>query len=237
MLGLGDTEPVDPAKVLRMNRDITIVRRPFEGNISGCFLRGQPSSVVILNSKRTVGHQNFTLAHEFYHVEFEPELQGSVCPIEDASDDRPDSERLADEFAANFLVPAEGIDELMYRQVKGERSHVDMASLIEMEQYFGVSHRAMLRRMKETGWLDDEKVEEFKEGITSFARLLGYDTSLYSKPENFEILSPYVRLARDSYEKGKITWGKFCQLLGEAGLGDLIGAEEETCVENEDRER
>ncbi len=235
-LGASETEPLDLARVLRMNRDITIIRKPFDGNVSGCFLRGRLCSVVLLNSKRTVGHMNFTLAHELYHIDFEPGLQGSVCLVDEGAWNKSESEQIADEFAGNLLVPDAGLEQQMYRLKRGNKPAVTMAEMIEIEQYFGVSHRAMLRRMISTGWLDEDTAASLREGVTSIARSLGYDTTLYSQPGDFVVLSPYARLAKSSFEEGGITWGKYRQLMVEAGLAGLLSLEEESCLEDEGRE-
>lgn len=234
-LGVSETGPIDLTRVLRMNRDITIIRKPFEGNVSGCFLRGRLCNVVLLNSNRTVGHMNFTLAHELYHIDFEPGLQGSVCFIDEDEWNKLESERLADEFAANLLVPDAGLEEQMYRLRRGDRLPLSMAEIIEMEQYFGVSHRAMLKRLVSAGWLDEYTAASLKEGVISVARSLGYDITLYSKPGDFVIISPYARLAKQSFEEGRISWGKYRQLLVEAGLPELLTLEE-SCPEDEGKE-
>jgi Zn-dependent peptidase ImmA (M78 family) len=235
-LGVSETEPIDLARVLRMNKDITIIGKPFDGNVSGCFLRGRLCSVVLLNSNRTVGHMNFTLAHEFYHIDFEPGLQGSVCLIDEDAWNRSESEQIADEFAANLLVPDAGLEEQIYRLRRGDKSPLRMAEIIELEQYFGVSHRAMLRRLTSTRRLDEGTVASLKEGVISVARSLGYDTTLYTKPGDFLVLSPYARLAKGSFEDGRISWGKYRQLLVEAGLADLLSLEEESCLKDEGKE-
>lgn len=236
-LGLSGSEPLDPTKILRMKKGISIVRKPLDSSISGCFLRGRKASVVLLNSKRTAGHQNFTVAHEFYHIEYEPALQGSVCKVEEIGSTRSDSEQMADEFAANFLVPAEAVEELMFRLRGSRNTAVGIAEVIELEQYFGISHQAMLRRLKNLGWLSARQVQSLQGGVTAWARRLGYDTSLYSISGVAEVLSPYARLAREAYERGKISWGKYRQLIAEGGLADLILAEEESPLENEDCKR
>lgn len=66
-----------------------------------------------------------------------------------------------------------------------------------------------------------------REGVISVARSPGYDTTLYSKPGNFAVLSPYARLAMSSFEEGTISWGKYRQLMVEAGLAALLSLEEE----------
>ncbi|HHY76721.1 MAG TPA: ImmA/IrrE family metallo-endopeptidase [Firmicutes bacterium] len=225
-LGVSETGPIDLARVLRMNRDITIIKKPFEGNVSGCFLRGRTCNVILLNSNRTVGHMNFTLAHELYHIDFEPGLQGSVCSIDEDEWNKLESEQIADEFAANLLIPDAGLEEQMYRLRRGNRFPLSMAELIELEQYFGVSHRAMLKRLVSARWLDENTAASLKDGVISVARSLGYDTTLYSKHGDFAVISPYARLARKCFQDGRISWGKYRQLLVEAGLIELVTLEE-----------
>jgi Zn-dependent peptidase ImmA (M78 family) len=228
-LGLDEHEPLDIARVLRLVEGITLVRRPFEGNISGCFVRGKTAKMIVINSARSLGHQNFTMAHEYYHLVCEPGLTGSVCVAEEFGS-RPVSEAKADDFAGNFLVPREALAEAVYRLSRSRNQPLKMGDLIELEQLFGVSHKAMRVRLKQLGYLTAAQSDNLKDGVTREARALGFDVSLYSPTNDIKIQSPYPRLAREVLERGLISSGKYREMMLEGGFFDLIfGQDEEEC--------
>jgi len=220
-LGLDDYEPLDIARVLRLVERITLVRRPFEGNISGCFIRGKTAKMIVINSARTRGHQNFTMAHEYYHLIYEPELTGSVCVAEQFGSRSP-SEAAADDFAANFLVPREALANAVYRLGHSDKKPLEMADLIELEQLFAVSHKAMIVRLKQLGYLSEIESRRLSEGVKREAHALGFDLSLYNPTNDVEIQSPYPRLAREALERGLISHGRYREMMLEGDFFDLV---------------
>lgn len=225
-LGLDDTEPLDIARVLRLVEGITLSGRPFEGNISGCFVRGKTAKMITINSARSLGHQNFTMAHEYYHLICEPERSGGVCIAEEFGS-RPVSEASADDFAANFLVPREALAEAVYRLSHSRNRPLEMADLIELEQLFGVSHRAMRVRLGQLGYLSASQSEALKDGVMREARALGFDVSLYNPTNDIKVQSPYPRLAREALGRGLISSGKYREMMMEGGFFDLVFSQNE----------
>jgi len=54
------------------------------------------------------------------------------------------------------------------------------ATILRLEQYFKVSHEAMLWRLLDVGYFRNRKqMEAYRAGVTRQAELLDYDTSLY----------------------------------------------------------
>lgn len=220
-LGFSEYEPLDIARVLRWVEGITLVWKPFDGNISGLFVRGETARMITINSARTVGHQNFTMAHEYYHLMYEPELKGSVCAAETFGS-RSASETDADHFAANFLVPREALEEAVHRLDPSGKRPLQMADLIELEQLFQVSHHAMRVRLGKLGYITASQSEQLKDGVKKNARALGFDVCLYSPTSDFRIQSPYPRLAREAFDKELISTGKYREMMLEAGFFDLV---------------
>lgn len=224
-LGLSAFESIDIIKVLRENEDVNFILKPFESRISGMFLRLGTTKVIVLNTARTLGHQRFTAAHEYYHLCFDTGMMGGLC-IAGRSKQTITSEAEADLFAANLLMPAEGIAHSIYKRTRGVRK-ITIDDVVNLEQKFGVSRAAMLIRLKKLGYLTEKQLSEMKEyPVIQTARILGYELDLYQPTNRDAVLSSYAEKAKIALESGYISEGRYRQLLLEAGLIDLIYGEE-----------
>lgn len=221
-LGFNLLVPVDIWWVLR-TEGISVIKKPLKSEISGLFMRKQDVALVLVNSARTLGHQNCTAAHEYFHLRYDVELTGRVCTAGNF-DPRNASERNADYFAAYFLVPDEAIEWQVERRTGGRS--IDLPDVIALEQYFGVSHQAMLIRLVETGHLSEKEREQWSEGIIEAAEQLGYDPKLYIPTNEEVVLSDYAEKAMLALKRGLISTGRYEELLLEAGYADLVYGEE-----------
>lgn len=223
-LGLSAYEPIDIIKVLRENEDVSFILKPFESEISGMFLRLGEISVIVLNTARSLGHQRFTAAHEYYHLCFDKGMTGRICFV--GSEQTSEREKEADLFAANLLMPAEGIANSIFRRTQGMRG-IAIDDVVSLEQKFGVSRAAMLIRLKQLGYLTDTQYNDMKDWPARHtARILGYSTDLYNPTNEDAVLSSYAEKVKIAYDAGYISVGRYRQLLREAGLVDLLYGEE-----------
>ena len=223
-LGLGEYEPLDLVKLLRECLDISLVLKPLSPAVSGVFLRLGQSEVIMLNTDKTLGHQRFTAAHEYCHLRYDRGLSRRACVTGLFNQDNP-SEREADYFAVNLLLPAGGI---ALRLHKRGRKDVSLEDVIDLEQYYGASHQAALIRLKHLGYLTQKQVEAMGDGVIAMARRLGYRPDLYLPTREDRIDSGYAEKAKRALDQGLITEGRYEQLLLEAGYADLLyGGEEE----------
>lgn len=223
-LGLGEYEPLDLIKLLRECLDVNLVFKPLSPAVSGVFLRLGKSEVVMLNTAKTLGHQRFTAAHEYCHLRYDRGLSRRACAAGLFNQDNP-SEREADYFAANLLMPAGGI---ALRLHKRGCKDVNLEDAIDLEQYYGTSHQAALIRLRHLGYLTPKQVEAMGHGVIAMARKLGYRPDLYQPTREDRIDSGYAAKAKRVLDQGLITEGRYEQLLLEAGYADLLyGGEEE----------
>ena len=102
--------------------------------------------IIGINSSASYGRQRFTLAHELYHVLFDKGQIRIICDMR-MGDDKTETEKEADCFASYFLMP---YDALM--QYAENKEVWTLRDVIEAEQFFPISHQAMLFRLK-YGWL------------------------------------------------------------------------------------
>lgn len=221
--GISLYSPIDIMKLLRDAR-INVIIEPLMSNISGFFLRNGRNQLVFINSAKTKGHQSFTGAHEFYHIKYDLDLSGRACTVGEFDKKSP-SEFKADIFAAFLLAPDEAINFHIHRMGKHD-DKLTYNNIIELEQYFGLSHRAMLNRLKEMELITPEELKEFRIGVTNQALRSGYDITLYQPTLEVKILSDYAQKALYALEKNLITEGKYEELLLEGGLANILYGEE-----------
>lgn len=184
----------------------------FESKISSGMLIG-------INSNMSIGRQNFTLAHELYHLLYEENKNNFViCDYSSESE----SEIEANIFASYLLIPYEGLK----RYAKNMNiSKWSLDDVIAAEQYYQISHMALLFRLVEQNFITEEESLEFQNvKISHEARIRGFNDDLYyPSPEDrkYFSLGNYVKSVGKAYSSNKISVGKKDELLLDGFRGDL----------------
>ncbi|SDG72243.1 Zn-dependent peptidase ImmA, M78 family [Thermoanaerobacter thermohydrosulfuricus] len=227
-LGLTFYEAVDVFKIFREIENISIIIMKMSNKMSGLFLRKGQANVIVINSRKSLGHQRFTAAHEYYHFKYGKGVISRICPIKKFEDDNPE-EREANIFAINFLLPADGVKYVLQKRTKGAKIKIN--DIIFLEQYFGVSHQCMLIRLKELGIINELQKKEFSQNIITKAKEYGFSTQLYknTSDKDIQVYSDYAEIAKKLLEANRISYGKYEELLIKGGYAHLIfEMEEET---------
>lgn len=222
--GISPVAPIDVWKLLQNTR-VSLIKEPLESDISGMFLKKGSAELIFINTRTTMGHQNFTAAHEFFHLKYNPELQSRVCNTGQFSTKNA-LEQQADYYAAYLLAPDNAINYFLYKRFNWTNKKLSLSNVIDLGQYLGMSHHAMLIRLLQTDWIDEQEADQFKTNIIKNARELGYDTDLYRPTNEKKIISNYAEKAKIALDHNLITTGKHNELLLEVGLGDLLFEEE-----------
>ncbi len=210
-LKLSSMTPVDVVDVCRLKK-INLIFKPYgRDSFSGISMKIDRDMFVVVNSSKTLGHQNFTIAHEFYHLFYEKGFEKSICKISNIEEEK---ERDAHCFAINFLVP----DEAVTKFFGDTKSDPKVGDIVRFESIYKISHKAMLIKLERMGMLSSEYLKEIERGIIKFAKEMEIDQSLYRPTEKLQIISDYVMLARKAYEEKKISIGKFEELLRKVDL-------------------
>ena len=184
----------------------------FESKIASNMLIG-------INSNMSIGRQNFTLAHELYHLLYEENKNNFViCDYSSESD----SEIEANIFASYLLIPYEGLK----RYAKNMNIiKWSLDDVIAAEQYYQISHLALLFRLVEQNFITEEECEEFRNvKISHEARIRGFNDDLYyPSPDDkkYFSLGNYVKSVGKAYSSNKISVGKKDELLLDGFRGDL----------------
>ena len=199
-------------------RNLTVLWFPMKKNISGCCSKTKDDKVIFINTNHTIGRQNFTLAHELYHLLYEDIEDFIVCGLNNNSQ----SEINADNFASTLLMPNSA---LYWFKNKNQIENWSLEDIIKCEQHYQVSRSTMLVRLKKLNWITQSQFEEYKIDIIREADRLGYDTSLYKpSPESqkYSSIGELIRLTENAYDDGKITGGKRREILLRSFRNDII---------------
>lgn len=198
---------------------ITIVKYPMSFRISGMCTREGNDIIIGINSTTSYGRQRFTLAHELYHVLYEENRTRVVCDMS-MTEEKPDSEREADMFASYLLMPFDALMQYSEGKVWG------LEDVIDAQQFFQVSHQAMLRRLVSDGMISRETAENYKNVTVSLeAARMGYGKELYfatKEDKSYFTTGEYIRKVEKMAEKGFISNGKREELLLDAYRADIV---------------
>ena len=229
-LGLQSTEFVDVYKAITTFY-INCVKRPLESTISGATITtSNDIKVILINSSKSIGHQNFTIAHELYHCLHDNNMTHRTCMAEVFSK-RHTNEQIADWFATYLLMPEDAIYYQLALRNKLEEQ-INIADIVNLEQYFSVSRKAMCWRLEELRLITKQDCDKFSANVIRTAKVLGKDTALYLPSNKSILISDYAEIAYALIEKGVITQSRYEEILMDAGLADLIQSEGDISIAN-----
>ena len=223
-LGEDEASPIDIFSLTQSIERLTLIFYPAGERISGICYKGKSSNAIIINSDMSIGRQKFSLAHELYHLYFDEKLGTTVSMKSIGEGD--ENEKKADQFASYFLIPQASLYAIIqdYKN-KFNCNTLSIEEVIRLEQYFGVSHKAMLFRLYEEKGITKSQFDEMQENIVSRAARLGYDTSLYKPSEEnkkMKVLGHYITQVEKLLERDIISNGKYEELLLDAFRDDIV---------------
>ena len=207
--------------VLSKIPDLTILFYPMSENTSGMCIKKDNSKIIAINSSMTKGRQRFTLAHELYHLYFQKNFNNLyICKDSNGSEKE---EEEANTFASFLLMP----DQALKRYRKTNHIQVwDLNKVIGAEQYFQISHKAILYRLKNNNFINEEEHDSLKTvQITQEAKKRGYSDELYcctTKNEQYLVLGNYIRMIEENNNSNKLSESKKRELLLDGFRGDLV---------------
>ena len=220
--GIDPYAPIDifPLALEKID-NLTLLWQKMDGTISGCCSKSDDDYLILINSGHSKGRQNFTLAHELYHLKFDESTNPIICAI----NSKDETEEKANKFASYFLMPKCALEDYYSRNNIEEWTLKDM---VKCEQLFQISHKALITRLHEEEYIDDERFEELKSpdfSIKKYAANLGFDTSLYEvSPESKKnyLLGNLIPLTEKMYMEDNISKGYRDEILLNNHRSDLV---------------
>ena len=204
--------PLDIFSIVKNKiKNLTIVFMNMGEKISGASSLFDNQNIIFINSVESYGRQRFNLAHELYHLKYDKKfvtcLKGS----------NKDIEKKADQFASCLLLPHSALK--YFEETNGINSKKDWTinKIIDAEQYFQISHHALLWRLRNLEILTYNQYQKFKRKPTEKARELGYNTKLYEPYTNKNTTDGnYIRLLNKLYDKKLISSEEKNEYLSDA---------------------
>jgi len=218
-------QPVDSVKVtsiIRAKKILTVYKPLEDVDFSGMAIRtsakheDSSNLFMLINTSQAIGKQRFTACHEFYHLLFQRDFSYSSNSA-GKFDLSNEEEYKADVFAANLLLPMSGIEDMVPIEQMRLNS-ITLETVLKLEQHFGCSRAALLRRLKSMHFIDSSKYEEFSIDVITGALENGYDASLYRPDKRNMVVGDYATKARTLFENGRISGTRYRELMAELGL-------------------
>ena len=212
--GLSDSEAVNLRSLL-LKLNVLTLFRPLSDSFSGMSLKGNGRLFMLINSNQLRCRQNFTISHELFHLFIEENPEPHRC--QDGGK-RNESEQCADAFALMFLMPADGVRQLIPED-ELKQGRVSLATALKLGQYFGTSHTAVLNRLSDLNLIGRNEREQLSEiSVKRACREYGYDISLYEPGNEGRVIGDFGEKARKLFEAEKISEGHYLELLHKIGI-------------------
>lgn len=223
-LGLQSIEQVDVYRAVS-SLGIACVKRPLESGMSGATLKTNNVKLILVNSSKTLGHQNFTIAHEMYHCLYDESLVSKACKTE-FPETQSENEKVADSYAAHLLIPEDGV--FLQLRLRGRvDAKLQLGDIVSLEQHFWVSRRAMCWRLEDLGLITRAECDNYSVNVIQNVKSLGKDPALYRPTRDTKVISDYAERAREALDKGLITDSRYEEILADAGLLEEVMEETE----------
>jgi Zn-dependent peptidase ImmA (M78 family) len=215
-LGLGDAPVGDLASLIENATGALVAYLPMPASVSVLCVNASDSGIAVIaaNTVNTnAARQRFTLAHEFGHL-----LAGATHVDAKKSNSRP--ERLANAFAAELLMPVEGVRAWVDRAVRSgeqapETSDHTIAMLLAA---YGVSAPTAAIQLEHADLLGGARVDQVKElSGEEAAVLIGRGAEWESEEAIAATPRPPRRLwnrALSAYQEGIITLAPLARISG-----------------------
>lgn len=211
-LGVGDGPIGNLREQLETDLGLRIFYYPMPSRVAGIFAYNDPLGACIgINLSHPRDRRHWSLAHEFGHFLMH-RFRAEITVLEVRRRGVP-TERLADAFAENFLMPAVGLERRFTEMMRSSPAGVTLADIVSLADLYQVSVQALilrlegLRRLQAGAW-DRLKAEGFKPQHAQ--RLLGIDAN----PTLQERLPQrYVALAVEAFRRGELSEGQLGRFL------------------------
>lgn len=212
--GLNQTEPIHTKTLLRQ-LGVMVMYRSLSDKACGLSMRSADGQMkfMLINSNNSRGRQHFTICHELFHLYYDEAPKPHVCGTPGM--EREPSEINANAFASALLLPRAGVlQSIPAEEIKSR--HISMATLLRLEQLYGVSHQSLCYCLRHMRLLSEEELQAHLEEsmiIQDIATEYGYDTSLYKGGNENVTIGDFGEKARKLFEMERISEGHYVELL------------------------
>jgi Zn-dependent peptidase ImmA (M78 family) len=215
-LGLRSTDPIDLYKVLAEKNVVTNFRK-LSSAFSGMAFKTGNERFILVNTSQIKARQHFTIGHELYHLFVQPNFTFMLCKT-GRFDKKDRQEYNADIFSSYLLMPEAAILNQVPEGELARGGEISLPTIVKLEQFFGVSRKALLVRLDKMRLIDYPSYEKYLTGVQRSAYELGYSVSLYKSGNDISLIGDYGPLCRKLFEEEKISETHYFNLMKDIGV-------------------
>lgn len=152
---LGEVPAEKLGEMLESKLHVMVLYVDAPAGVSGAACRLKEGDAVLINRNEVPYRQNWTLAHEVFHLLTWDEMPPERIDPEQNGQDKPKAEKLADAFTAGLLMPPPEVRSA-WAAASGELHQ----RILKCAAQFQVSGQAMFYRLKTLNALTPEQVEK-----------------------------------------------------------------------------
>lgn len=212
---IGSKDPIR-FKSLLIKLNIIVLFKQLSEKFSGVSFMANDNKFMLINSEHPLGRQNFTVCHEIYHLCVQRDFTLHSC-ITEGFDRRNKSEYNADLFAAYLLMPESGFFDFIPKD-ELKKNKISLPTILKIEQFYECSRTALLYRLDSLNLIDVGAYELFRYNVSKEARQYGYDASLYYPGRHGLVIGDYGIIAKELFDKEKISESHYISLLRDIGI-------------------
>ncbi|MBP6431384.1 MAG: ImmA/IrrE family metallo-endopeptidase [Ferruginibacter sp.] len=214
----------DPIRLKSLLQSLNIITWfvPIPEDFSGMALKVTNNTntkrFILINSSQSIGKQHFTICHELYHLYIQEDFSSKVCNtgIFNKKIQEPE-EYNADLFARYLLLPNRGI----IKNIPDEelsKGKLTLPTILHIEQLYSCSRSALLYSLKKMNLIQNDEYDLWCKNVKRSAAEYGYHTALYDSGNHHTYVGKYGVLAKELYNKDKISESHYYSLLADLGI-------------------
>lgn len=213
--GFSNTEPIR-LKSLLLKCNVLTVFRKLSDEFSGMAIKMGEDRFMLVNQEHNLGKQHFTIAHELYHLFIQDNFRSQSCKT-GRFDKKDIEEYKADMFAAYLLLPHDGLTLNIPSNELSVRDSIRLETILKLEQYYSVSRRALLYRLKNLNIISNITYDKYKIDVKRSASSYGYELDLYTPGNTNIVLGDYGVKTHQLFEDEKISESHYLELMRTIG--------------------
>lgn len=214
-IGVDAVAPIAVKDVLSKLHIFTVYREMSFG-VSGMSLRNADNQMAILvNSALPLGKQHETIAHEWYHLFYDLNLQAHICHNQGMYD----TEQNATAFSKLLLLPKAGVQPYI-QDVNMTNQEEVLRLVLVLENRFRVSRDLVVLYLKEHNLCSDKILSFIQEDDYRLSsERYGYGAKLYEPGNANVVISDYEEKAKLLLERQVISMGHYNELITQLSEG------------------
>jgi Zn-dependent peptidase ImmA (M78 family) len=180
---------------------------------------------ILINSSHPRGKQHFTIAHELYHLFFQPDLKPHICNPGNLKE-ADINERLANAFAAELLMPKMGVIK-MIPSIELSNKEISIPTVLKLENYFSVSHSSLVYRLSSLGLITKQQQDDLLSiRVKQTAQEYGFGLSLYQPGNEGCVIGDFGIKAKQLFTESRISESHYYELMNSIGIDPTLETNE-----------